>query len=165
MTTYKSSELFHERHGRKADRKGVAPWVQESGRFDIAGYLEYQGKLFWQRFDANAYLTITKAMDLWDPLRDFQGAAWERIRAKVLLFGISSDVLFPDSDVCAFAEELRRAGADCRYESVDSAHGHDSFLAEPDKLVGLLKEFLAEDGPAGSSFRGTEAENPRIAAD
>jgi homoserine O-acetyltransferase len=165
MTTYKSSELFHERHGRKADRKGVAPWVQESGRFDIAGYLEYQGKLFWQRFDANAYLTITRAMDLWDPLRDFQGAAWERIRAKVLLFGISSDVLFPDSDVCAFAEELRRAGADCRYESVDSAHGHDSFLAEPDKLVGLLKEFLAEDGPAGSSFRGTEAENPRIAAD
>jgi len=102
---------------------------------------------------------------LWDPLRDFQGAAWERIRAKVLLFGISSDVLFPDSDVCAFAEELRRAGADCRYESVDSAHGHDSFLAEPDKLVGLLREFLAEDGSAGSSFRRTVAENPRLAAD
>ena len=165
MTTYKSAELFHARHGRKPDRKGVAPWEKESGRFDIAGYLEYQGQLFWQRFDANAYITITKAMDLWDPQRDFQGEAWERIRAKVLLFGISSDVLFPDSDVCAFAEELRSAGADCRYESVDSAHGHDSFLAEPDKLVGLVREFLADQEPARSSFRETEGESPRAAAD
>ena len=165
MTTYKSSELFHERHGRKPDRKGTVPYAQESGRFDIAGYLEYQGKLFWQRFDANAYITITRAMDLWDPLQDWQGEAWERIRAKVLLFGISSDVLFPDNDVCLFAEEVRAAGVDCRYESVESAHGHDSFLAEPDKLIALLKEFLAEDAPVGNSFRGVQAEIERIAAD
>jgi homoserine O-acetyltransferase len=165
MTTYKSSELFHARHGRKADRKGVAPWEQEHGRFDIAGYLEYQGKLFWQRFDANSYLAITRAMDLFDPQRDWSGEAWERVRAKVLLFGISSDVLFPDSDVCAFAEELRSAGVDCRYESVDSAHGHDSFLAEPEKLIGLLRAFLAEDVPARSAFRGFKEEGTRLAAD
>jgi homoserine O-acetyltransferase len=156
MTTYKSSELFHARHGRKGDRKGTAPWEHESGRFDIAGYLEYQGKLFWQRFDANAYITITRAMDIFDPQRDWNGEAWERVRAKALLFGISSDVLFPDGEVLAFAEELRRAGVDCQYESIDSQHGHDSFLAEPDKLIGLLKEFLEEDGPEGDSFRGVE---------
>jgi homoserine O-acetyltransferase len=161
MCTYKSAELFHARHGRKPDRKGVAPWEQENGRFDIAGYLEYQGKLFWQRFDANAYLAITRAMDLFDPQRDWNGAAWERVRAKVLLLGISSDVLFPDSDVLAFAEELRKAGVDCRYASIESSHGHDSFLAEPDKLVGLLKEFLAEEVDA-SSFRGFEAGNTGI---
>jgi homoserine O-acetyltransferase len=158
MCTYKSAELFHERHGRKSDRKGVAPWESEKGRFDIAGYLDYQGQLFWQRFDANAYLTITRAMDLFDPQRDWNGEAWERVRAKVLLFGISSDVLFPDSDVRAFADELCRAGVDCQYESVESSHGHDSFLAEPDKLVGLLKAFLAEGSPVGNSFRGFEAE-------
>ena len=118
-------------HVQVAGAVSRAPWTQgrpqgnrtvgvRGGRFDIAGYLDYQGKLFWQRFDANAYLTITRAMDLWDPQRDWQGKAWERVRAKVLLFGISSDVLFPDSDVRAFAEELREAGVDCSYESVES---------------------------------------------
>jgi homoserine O-acetyltransferase len=155
MCTYKSSELFHQRHGRKTDRKGtVAPWESEEGRFDIAGYLDYQGKLFLERFDANSYLVITRAMDLYDPKRDWNGQAWQRVRAKVLLFGISSDVLFPDEDVRAFAEELREAGVDCSYERIISAHGHDSFLAEPDKLVGLLAEFLKEDDPSEDSFRG-----------
>ena len=100
-------------------------------------------------------------MDLFDPQRDWDGAAWERIRAKVLLFGISSDVLFPDSDVLAFAEELREAGVDCQYESIESSHGHDSFLAEPDKLVGLLKEFL-EAGTEGDSFRGFGGERDGV---
>jgi homoserine O-acetyltransferase len=153
MTTYKSGELFHKRHGRKADRKGTAPWEHENGRFDIAGYLDYQGKIFLERFDANSYLAITRAMDLFDPQRDWDGKAWERIRAKVLLFGISSDVLFPESDVREFAKELRAAGVDCSYEKVVSSHGHDSFLAEPDKLDQQLKEFLAEDGPGPDSFR------------
>ena len=152
MCTYKSAELFHARHGRKADRKGSAPWESEAGRFDIAGYLEYQGKIFWERFDANAYLAITRAMDLFDPERDWNGEAWERIRAKVLLFGISSDVLFPDGDVLEFAEELREAGVDCRYEQIVSSHGHDSFLAEPDKLVGVLRKFLDEDGGPAEQF-------------
>ncbi len=87
-------------------------------------------------------------MDLFDPQRDWNGKAWERVRAKVLLFGISSDVLFPESDVRALAEELRAAGVDCAYECIESAHGHDSFLAEPDKLSEILKEFLADQRPA-----------------
>ncbi len=152
-TTYKSAELFHARHGRKADRKGDAPWESEEGRFDIAGYLDYQGKLFWERFDANAYLTITRAMDLFDPQRDWNGEAWERVRAKVLLFGISSDVLFPESDVRKLAEEMRAAGVDCTYECIDSSHGHDSFLAEPDKLAGILREFVEADVSAPDSLR------------
>jgi len=154
MCTYKSSELFHARHGRKPDRKGVAPWEsEEEGRFDIAGYLNYQGKIFWERFDANAYMAVTRAMDLFDPQRDWNGKAWQRIRAKVQLFGISSDVLFPEAEVRKFADDLLAAGVDCIYERIVSAHGHDSFLAEPDKLVGLLREFVAEDGPALDSFQ------------
>ena len=144
MTTYKSAELFHARHGRKPDRKGQAPWVCESGRFDISGYLDYQGELFWKRFDANAYLCVTRAMDLFDPQRDWHGEAWERIRARVLLFGISSDVLFPEADVRALSQELRESGVDCTYVCVESSHGHDSFLAEPDKLENILKAFLAD---------------------
>jgi len=153
MCTYKSAGLFHARHGRKADRKGGAPWKAEDGQFDIAGYLDYQGKLFWERFDANAYLTLTRAMDLFDPQRDWNGEAWVRVRAKVLLFGISSDVLFPESDVRQYAAEMRAAGVDCTYECVDSHHGHDSFLAEPDKLVGILRAFVEADAPPPDSFR------------
>jgi homoserine acetyltransferase len=75
----------------------------------------------------------------------------------VQLFGISSDVLFPESDVREFAEELRAAGVDCVYEQIVSSHGHDSFLAEPDKLVGLLREFVAEDAPALEVFHAVGA--------
>src|ERR1700674_2768410 len=97
-------------------------------------------------------------MDLFDPQRDWNGEAWERVRAKVLLFGISSDVLFPESEVRAFADKLREAGVDCSYERIVSSHGHDSFLAEPDKLVGLLKKFLEADESAEDSFRGVGVE-------
>jgi hypothetical protein len=63
-------------------------------------------------------------------------------------------VLFPERDVYAFAQELREAGVRCSYEKIVSSHGHDSFLAEPDKLVEILAEFLREDDPAEDSFRG-----------
>jgi len=63
--------------------------------------------------------------------------------------------------VLAFAEELQRAGVDCTYESVESSHGHDSFLAEPDKLVGLLKEFLEEDD-SKASVRGVRTDDSRL---
>ena len=114
------------------------------GRFDIAGYLDYQEKRFVERFDANAYICMTTAMDLWDPQRDWGQKAWERIRAKVLLFGMSSDILFPAADVIDFARELREAGVDCGYLEIDSSHGHDAFLAEPVKLERLLRDFLGE---------------------
>jgi homoserine O-acetyltransferase len=159
MCTYKSPELFDIRHGRRPDRKGTAPWTSEQGRFDIAGYLEYQGKIFWERFDANAYLAIIRAMDLWDPQRDWDGHAWERIRAKIQLWGMSSDILFPAADVRAFARELREAGVDCRYEEIVSTHGHDAFLAEPEKLEGLLRDFLAEAPPPASLRAAAVAES------
>ncbi|MDR3762568.1 MAG: homoserine O-acetyltransferase [Acidobacteriota bacterium] len=163
MTTYKSSELFQARHGRKPDRKGKSPFEHEDGRFDIEGYLNYQGNIFWQRFDANTYFAMTKAMDLFDPQMDWKGEAWRRVQAKVLLLGISSDWLFPDSDVKAFADELLADGVACRYQSIESAHGHDAFLAEPDSLLGLLHEFLHEgDAQAGEDFRSAAAEKVAV---
>lgn len=146
MCTYKSDGLFAARHGRRPNRKStVMPWQSREGKFDIAGYLDYQGKIFLDRFDANAYLAVTEAMDLFDPERNWGPEAYARIRAKVLLFGISSDILFPEPEVRAYAEHLRQAGVDCRYEAIVSAHGHDAFLAEPKKLEGALREFLHED--------------------
>ncbi len=80
--SYKSPSLFGERFGRTPNRNGEDPWSVDDrgggligGRFDIAGYLDHQGKRFIERFDANAYLAILRTMDIWDPLRGFASAA------------------------------------------------------------------------------------------
>jgi homoserine O-acetyltransferase len=152
VCTYKSAELFEHRFARKPDRSGEDPWASghEQGqglsgrRFDVAGYLDYQGARFVERFDANAYLAITRTMDTWDPTRGYASAdaAFRRIQAEVMLVGISSDWLFPAEEVAALGLRLERAGVRCAYRELISAHGHDAFLAEPDALAHLLHPFL-----------------------
>jgi homoserine O-acetyltransferase/O-succinyltransferase len=148
MISYKSAPLFEERFGRNPDRSGEDPWTLNGsgggligGRFDIAGYLDHQGRRFIDRFDANAYLAILRTMDTWDPLRGYASAAeaYGRIRARLLFVGISSDWLFPADTVCRFAEQVRAAGAQADYREMASDHGHDAFLAEQAELVRLLQ--------------------------
>ncbi len=138
VASYKSSPLFDQRFRRNPDRSGEDPLT--GGRFDIAGYLDYQGDRFNQRFDANTYLTITRLMDLFDPTRGFAtpADAWTRILAEILLVGISSDWLFPPADIAALAAGMRAAGAPCSYRELVSDHGHDAFLAEPRQLIEIL---------------------------
>ncbi len=143
MTTYKSASLFDERHGRKRNRTGEAPWDSNQGKFDIAGYLEYQGEIFARRFDPQTYVTITRMMDLWDPARN-DADVYERIHAKTSLIGISSDWLFPAEDVRRLAAMLRHHSVDCQYHEIESDHGHDGFLADVHNVNHLLKGILAE---------------------
>jgi len=143
VCSYKSAALFEERYARKPDRSGENPWQSgglNGGRFDVSGYLDHQGDKFNSRFDANSYLAITRMMDLFDPTRGYADAAdaWRRIQAEVTLVGISSDWLFPASDVEAMAAEMARAGVRCKYRELISDHGHDAFLAEPQSLLALL---------------------------
>ena len=147
MLSYKSGDLLEERHARRANRAGAAPWLDAEGRFDIAGYLDHQGRIFVERFDPHTYSVLTRAMDLFDPARDYGSTpvACERILARVLLVGISSDWLFPATDVRRLAAELRGAGIDTRYHELISNHGHDAFLAEPEKLIPVVREFLREE--------------------
>jgi homoserine O-acetyltransferase/O-succinyltransferase len=144
MISYKSADLFQQRHGRKPNRTGPSPFESEAGRFDIAGYLDHQGDVFIDRFNHDAYAIITHAMDLFDPARDYSSAelAFERITAQVLLIGIDSDWLFPAADVRALHEQLTTAGAASQYHELKSDHGHDAFLAEPEKLIPSLTSFL-----------------------
>jgi len=148
MISYKSPPLLDERFGRNPNRNGENPWSvepQSSGligeRFDIAGYLDYQGERFIERFDANAYLAILRAMDTWDPVRGYgsPAEAFGRIRAGVSFVGISSDWLFPADSVRRFAQRIREAGAHVDYREMTSDHGHDAFLAEQAELVRLLQ--------------------------
>jgi len=150
MLSYKSSELFDERFGRKPNRNGENPWDADvkqgglgliGGRFDIAGYLDHQGERFIDRFDANSYLAILRTMDIWDPQRGYSSAAeaFGGIRARLSFVGISSDWLFPTQAVRDFAYTIRAAGVQADYREMTSAHGHDAFLAEQAELVRLLQ--------------------------
>jgi homoserine O-acetyltransferase len=154
MLSYKSPTLFDERFGRRPNRTALIanpnseaedPWGPNGsgligGRFDIAGYLDYQGKRFIDRFDANAYLAILRTMETWDPLRGRSPhQAFGAIRAQLSFVGISSDWLFPPDAVRQFAQTVRSAGVEADYREMASTHGHDAFLAEQAELVRLLQ--------------------------
>ena len=145
IISYKSVPLFEQRFNRKPNRNGNEnPWISTSagqnGRFDIAGYLDFQGEKFITRFDANSYISLTRTMDIFDPI----GAhvtpyeAYSRITAHLTLVGISTDWLFPPEDVRSLAAIIKAAGARCDYREMASVHGHDAFLVEPEQLVKLL---------------------------
>jgi homoserine O-acetyltransferase len=146
LCTYKSSELFTQRFARRPNRSGEDPYNSLAARYDIAGYLDYQGSIFTSRFDANSYLVLSKAMDTFDLARGYgsEEAALRRIRARLLLVGISSDWLFPASDVRALAERARAAGVRVSYAELASSHGHDGFLAEAGLLAPIVKAHLDE---------------------
>ena len=148
MLSYKSAALFDERFARQPNRNGENPWGHDDqgggligGRFDIAGYLDYQGARFIDRFDANAYLAIMRTMDTWDPLNGHASPeeAFGRIRARLIFIGISSDWLFPPASVKEFADLIRSAGVSAEYREMFSSHGHDAFLAEQAELLRLLQ--------------------------
>jgi homoserine O-acetyltransferase len=139
MLTYKSEALLAERFGRRFDRKGGDPRKAAGDKYDVEGYLDYQGEIFAKRMDPHAYLTLTRAMDLFDTReRTLEG------KLPALTFvGISSDWLFLPAYVRAAAQRFANAGADSVYRELVSNHGHDAFLAEPDALDALLRPRLA----------------------
>jgi homoserine O-acetyltransferase len=150
MCSYKSAELFHERFGRKPNRSGEHPSRDRSGRFDVGGYLDYQGDLFNRRFDANSYLVISQAMDTFELAHnpDDELAVLKRIQSRVFLVGISSDWLFPPGDVEGLAQRMEAAGVRVRHSELETPHGHDGFLANGDLLAPLVAAVLREDEPA-----------------
>jgi len=140
MCSYKSPELFDERYARKPNRTGEDPLRALGERYDVAGYLDYQGEKFVGRFDANSYLVITKAMDTFELGRGYatEAQALKRIKAHVSLVGISSDWLFPAKDVRDLAKRTESAGVQCDYTEFETAHGHDGFLAEMDAIAAVV---------------------------
>ncbi|MCP9493228.1 MAG: homoserine O-acetyltransferase [Pyrinomonadaceae bacterium MAG19_C2-C3] len=147
MCSYKSPALFDERFGREPDHRSEEdPHVSIDERFCVAGYLDYQGEIFKSRFDANSYIVLSKAMDLFDPVRDARGSiqkAFGHIKARVTLIGITSDWLFPPAHVARFAAQMRAAGVRADYLEFESAHGHDGFLADAKRLAPFVAAALA----------------------
>ena len=135
--TYLSPEIMEEKFGReKTD--------EETYRFQVESYLDYQGKKLVGRFDANSYMKITDAMDSFDLVDEFGSyeEAFKHIRSRFLVIGLSSDWLFPPEQSVDLANALRDAGVRVSCCILEAPHGHDSFLIKVDHLSDLVRAFL-----------------------
>ena len=145
MITYQSEEAMELRFGRNSVQRCDAPsptgYSAPGGRFDVENYLYYQGDVLARRFDANSYLYISRAMDLYDVSAGYPSieAALSRIRSKALFVGIRSDFLFPAAHVRWLANTVHTLGGDATYVELDSPHGHDAFLKEWEQMAAALR--------------------------
>ena len=139
--TYMSDKSMAEKFGRrlKDDRKPF----KFTADFEVEGYLHYRGKSFVGRFDANSYLYITKAMDLYDASR---GRKPQELLIgsdiKVLVIAFKSDWLYPPYQTKEIVRACKLAGLDTTYCEVESNYGHDAFLLEIEEETHLIKYFL-----------------------
>ncbi len=144
MITYQSEESMELRFGRRDARQvdiaSPGGYGDLGKRFDVEGYLYYQGNALVKRFDANSYLYISRAMDLYDISEGYLSleAALRRVRSKALFIGIRSDFLFPAARVRWLAEQVSAVGGDATYVELDSPHGHDAFLKEWEQMTAAL---------------------------
>lgn len=140
MLTYKSEELLNENFARKPNRTGENPFAKIENRFDVAGYLDYQGTKFEQRFDAAAYNLISKMMDLFEIKNAFDNVGSIDNAAEIYLIGISTDWLFPAANVKRLAQ---RIGA--IYVEMMSPDGHDAFLSDTAQTAEIIKKILNQN--------------------
>ena len=93
-----------------------------------------------KRFDANSYLYLSRAMDLYDVSEGYASLedVLRRVRSNALFIGIRSDFLFPAARVRELAEQVRAVGGDASYVELDSPHGHDAFLKEWQQMTDAL---------------------------
>jgi homoserine O-acetyltransferase/O-succinyltransferase len=164
--TYLSDASMDRKFGRKtvAERSGAKPVAPATlpahdsmegiestppstafdVRFEVESYLRYQGKSFINRFDANSYLYITRALDQFD-LAATHGSlekAFADVQAATLVVGFTSDWLFPPDQNRDIALALLRAGKRVSYAELSTDLGHDSFLLESPQLYDLVRGFL-----------------------
>ncbi|SFJ58134.1 homoserine O-acetyltransferase MetX [Thermoflavimicrobium dichotomicum] len=144
MITYRSFDLYEERFGREMNPL-CNPFSMES-EYEVERYLCYQGNKLVERFDANSYLYLLKAMDLHDICRG-RGEyihVLEQISAHGLFIGIDTDFLFPAQELKQTAEQLKSIGKPVQYREMKSIYGHDAFLIEWDMMNEWIGHFLSE---------------------
>ncbi len=147
MMSYRSDVSFLSRFGRERRRpveKRTEERFDPENLFQVESYLHYQGMKLVQRFDANSYLRISRAMDLHDVAfgRGRMSDVLSSIRCPALCIGITSDVLYPVHE----QQELAKGLGAATYAEIDSPHGHDGFLIEYDQLTRMVRGFMNEHG-------------------
>lgn len=142
--TYLSDQGMEEKFGRERIASGDAR-ERFGAEFQVESYLRYQGRSFTNRFDANTYLYLTKAIDRFD-LYGVSGHledAFQHVTARTLVVGFASDWLFPPHQNRAIVHALLRCGKNASYAELDMPLGHDSFLVHAPELYELVNRFLS----------------------
>ena len=129
--TYMSDASMREKFGRR---------LRDQNQFEVESYLRYRGSQFVDRFDANSYLYITKAMDYFDLnlKEDFA-----KVKARILVTSFTSDWLYPTYQSLDIVRSLRSRNCDVAYCNLTSNYGHDAFLVEVNEQAELVRGFLA----------------------
>jgi len=141
----KADESLRQKFGRRLqDRKDFS--FNFDADFQVASYLKYQGKKFVDRFDANAFLYITKAADYFDIKRKYgKGSlvkAFEPVKAKFLVISFTSDWLYPTFQSRDITQTLKKNGRDVSFCEIEANCGHDAFLLPSARLSAMIKGFL-----------------------
>jgi homoserine O-acetyltransferase len=142
--TYMSDDSLHRKFGRKLQGRS-APTFSFDADFQIESYLRYQGSTFVERFDANSYLYVTRAMDYFDLAEDYGGVlarAFQKSRSRFCLVSFSSDWLFPTAESRSIVHALNASGASVSFVEIDTDKGHDAFLLDVPELLATTSGFL-----------------------
>ncbi|MDH2925495.1 homoserine O-acetyltransferase [Nicoletella semolina] len=142
MLTYRTDLQLAKAFGRETKQQGDI-W---GDLFQVESYLSYQGKKFLDRFDANSYLRLLRAMDLYDPALGYvnEQEALKRIKARYTLVGVTSDQLFKQIDVHKTKQKLENAGVSVNFYEFHSDFGHDAFLVDYAFFEEMIRKGLKE---------------------
>ena len=152
--TYVSDASMDRKFGRRRKTNGSGDSYNFDVQFEVEGYLRHQGQSFINRFDANSYLYITRALDHFDLPHAYGSleAAFAPVQAETLVVGFTSDWLFPPEQNRAITLALLRAGKRASYAELSTDLGHDSFLLESEELYTLVRAFLENKAMPVSDF-------------
>jgi homoserine O-acetyltransferase len=142
--TYLSDAALHRKFGRKFQDR-ANPTFSFDADFEVESYLRHQGSSFVERFDANTYLYLTRAMDYFDLAADYDGVlanAFKATPTRFCVISFTSDWLFPTAESRDIVHALNAAGARVSFAEITTDKGHDAFLLEEPELFQIVGGFL-----------------------
>ncbi|MCV0427999.1 MAG: homoserine O-acetyltransferase [Roseibium sp.] len=142
--TYMSDESLHQKFGRNLQDRDNLTFGFDAD-FQIESYLRHQGMTFVDRFDANSYLYVTRAMDYFDLAQEFDGSlpnAFKDTKTRFCVMSFTSDWLFPTSESRSVVKALNAAAANVSFVEIESDRGHDSFLLDVPEMFETIQGFI-----------------------
>ena len=142
--TYLSEPAMHQKFGRELQKR-EGPSFGFGADFQVESYLRHQGSSFVERFDANSYLFVTRAMDYFDLIATHGGqlnSAFKASKNRFCVMSFSSDWLFPTSESRLIVKALNAEAANVSFVELESPFGHDSFLLDLPEFDRILAGFL-----------------------
>jgi homoserine O-acetyltransferase len=146
--TYMSEQGLTEKFGRRLQNRDAKTFGFDAD-FQVESYLRHQGLSFTDRFDANSYLYITRAMDYWDLAEDHGGVlanAFKGTKTRFCLVSFDTDWLYPTAESKVIVHALNAAGAPVSFVELASPFGHDAFLMDTPDLDRVIDGFVKGGG-------------------